>query len=139
MSRLRRIANTLLPLALVWIALIVVAFVLDADWPDTNRLDFVLVCCIASFDVLLATTILRRMHGIDLLTIALAGVFYSKACIWFYAAGGRLWPEWYASHSSAIPNLIRVSIAVTLGIATVLVLMTEDGSEAHDAPVTERL
>jgi hypothetical protein len=95
---------------------------------EDQWLDVALIALIASFLVLLATFILRRMHGSDWLTIAFAAAFTSLACIWFYALGSRMWREWFAEHRDVMLNAVRIGVVICLGWATALFITTRDES-----------
>lgn len=128
MMRLKTAISTLWPVAVLWTVLIGVGFAFNADWPPRADLlpDFGLLCCIATFLVLLATLILRRMHGIDWLTIALATVFIAFSAVYFFSLGATLWPVWFTANRDWLLNLLRVVIAASMIWATALLLMTPD-------------
>lgn len=130
MKRLGRVLDTVFPIALLWAVMFGFALWKDADWPETRRLDFALLFCIASFLVLLASVILRRMNGCDWLTISLASVFLTIACVRFYALGYWLWPHWFETNDRWLVQVLRASVVVTLIVATALLASTPD-EDAH--------
>jgi hypothetical protein len=124
----RRVVDIIWPVLLLWIVLLSVAFASDADWPETRRLDFALIASIATFDVLLASIMLRRMRGIDWLTLALSAVLITKSMLWFFFTGSRLWPEFVAEHSELLLWTLRLLIMGSLTGAVALLIATPDES-----------
>ncbi len=126
--RARLAISSIWPLAVLWAVLIGAGFAFDANWPQEWFPDFLLLAFIASFLVLLATLILRRMHGVDFLTIALASVFLAMSVIYFFGMGTILWPHWFAANRDWLLNLLRIAVAASGVWATALLLLTPDGA-----------
>jgi hypothetical protein len=130
----RHVFRVLWPLALVWIVLLSFAFITDAKMPaEGRRLDFAIVLAIASFDLLMATMLFRRMGALDWLAIALGLVFVVKSSLWFYAAGAQLWPAFAADHRETILWALRIGLIGTLVSAFVMLLITPDESTPDEA------
>jgi hypothetical protein len=145
---IRRMRQVIWPVLIVWAVLLGLAFISEANWPNENWLDFGIILWIATFDLLLATVLLRRMHGFDLLAFSLGCVFLVKSGLWFTAAGSQLWPEFAADHADGIRWILRISLLISLPSAFLMLLITPDERyareqraegviEGHDAGMTE--
>jgi hypothetical protein len=115
------------PIVLLWIVLITTAFLTGAHAPEGDKLDFFLLATIGTFDYLLATLMLRRMQGWDILTIALSLVFLAKGSLWFLFTGFRLWPEFAADHADFLLWGLRLGLVSTLAFAFTILLLTPGG------------
>jgi hypothetical protein len=114
-------------------AIFLIGGVLGGAHKPANWFDFSLLVVITGFNVLLASLILRRMHGRDWLTIALASVFIAVAVIWCSAAAGMLWTDFYAEYRDLYINPLRIGIVATHVWATYLLITTaDDGGYAAD-------
>lgn len=136
---MQRIVNAIWPILVLWIVLLSVAIALDADWPETRRLDFALLAAIGTFNLLLASVMLRRMRGVDVLTLALAAVFVTKSLLWFFFTASRLWPEFVAEHQPVFYWVFRLLIITSLTGAFLLLVTTPDGryEEGRQAGIAE--
>jgi nitrate reductase gamma subunit len=124
--RIKTALDNTWPMLLVFAAFLIFGVIFGAEWPKDNWFDFSLLVVITGFNVLLATLILRRMHGRDWLTIALASVFIAVAVIWCFAAVGMLWTDFSAEYRDAYINPLRIGIIVTHLWATYLLITTAD-------------
>jgi hypothetical protein len=129
---IRRARQVIWPVLIVWAVLLGLAFISNANWPNDNRLDFGIVLWIATFDLLLATVLLRRMHGFDLLAFTLGCVFLVKSGLWFTAAASQLWPEFAADHAQGIRWILRISLLISLPSAFAMLLITPDERYARE-------
>jgi hypothetical protein len=129
---IRRIRQVIWPVLIVWAVLLGLAFISEANWPNDNWLDFGIILWIATFDLLLATVLLRRMHGFDWLAFSLGCVFLTKSTLWFTAAGSQLWPEFAADHAQGIRWILRISLLISLPAAFAMLLITPDERYARE-------
>jgi fucose 4-O-acetylase-like acetyltransferase len=123
--RIKTALDNTWPMLLVF-AIFLIGGVLGGAHKPANWFDFSLLVVITGFNVLLASLILRRMHGRDWLTIALASVFIAVAVIWCFAAVGMLWTDFSAKYRDAYINPLRIGIIVTHLWATYLLITTAD-------------
>ena len=129
---IRRMLSIIAPVIAVWVVLIAFGFWRDADWPEDRLLQFITLSAVASFVMLVSTLMLRRMHGRDWLTISLAVAFASLAVIPFYLMAVSLWREFYLAHRDHMLYAACAAMLIPLAWATVMLLITPDGSYAAD-------
>jgi hypothetical protein len=87
-------------------------------------LDVSLIAGLGSLCVVIATMNVRRMYGLDWLTLALSSVFVALAIWFFLAVGVRMWAEWYADNRDWLLNTVRATIGVTMIWAFLLLIST---------------
>lgn len=125
---LRRVANTIIPVVVIWIALIVFGLLADAEWPDagTTLISFAALCIVATFLLLVSTMMVRRMHGKDGLTLALAFAFATDSLMPFYLMGSILWRAFFQEHR--LPLLIATATTLIVGsmVAIIALILTPD-------------
>lgn len=131
MMYLRHIFRVVWPVLFMWFVLLSIAIGTEATWPESQHGDFVLIACIGTFDVLLATIMLRRMRGLDWLTIALSAVFLTKGMVWFYFTARHLWPEFFLDYNQEVLWVLRSVLVFVLISAFLMLILTPDGSYAE--------
>jgi hypothetical protein len=107
--------------ALLWLVLLAFGFWRDARWPEGSQreLSFAALALVSTYLVLVATLMLRRMHGWDRLTIVLALAFATTALIPFYLLAAQLWPLFFRAHQT---TLVVGTCVILIGILTIAIV-----------------
>ena len=129
-ATIRNAGASLLPVAAVWAALIAFGVWRDADWPDRVFHVWGTLAVMATFLLLVATLMLRRMHGFDWLTVSLAAAFSAVSLMPFYLLAGALWPQYFREHRSDLLYVISVAILIPLIVAILMLLYAGENGYA---------
>lgn len=127
MQTIRCTISTIAPVAIVWVVLIAFAFWQDADWPDERRYIWLTVAVVATFLMIVSTMMLRRMHGVDWLTISLAAAFAAVSLMPFYLLASSMWRAFFAEHQRVLLYAVCIGMAVPALWAIVMLAITPDG------------
>lgn len=126
---IRKVVDSLAPVALIWAVLLAFAMIQGADWPNTNPHVWGTLAVMATFLLLVSTLMIRNMDGFDWLTVSLALAFAAVSLMPFYLMGAALWREWFIEHRPTILIVTCTAIIIPLGLA--IIMLVQSGKNGY--------
>ena len=118
-NRIRLMLRAVVPVALLWVPLVLFAELFGATWPDSSVAwqNLVVFALIVSFLLIKSILMLRRMPYIDWLTVSLVAANGAFIALYLTVIGFGLWPDFRVDYPHAYLRILqglRVVLVVVL-------------------------